>query len=76
MRAHLIVKMFEMYATGNYSIRQIRDEMEKLGLKSKAKNQKPESTGKIYHDLKNPFYYGQQKIKKGTMKGLLYNHKY
>ncbi len=76
MRAHLIVKMFEMYATGNYSIRQIRDEMEKLGLKSKAKNPKPQSTGKIYHDLKNPFYYGQQKIKKGAMKGLLYDHKY
>ena len=75
-RAHLIVKMFEMYATGNYSIRQIRDEMEKLGLKSNTKNPKPSSTGKIYGDLKNPFYYGRKKIKKGVSKGLLYSHKY
>jgi len=74
-RAHLVVKMFEMYATGNYSIRQIRNEMEKLGLKSNTKNPKPSSAGKIYNDLKNPFYYGQREIKKGALKGL-HDHKY
>lgn len=70
-RAHFIVKMFELYATGNYSLRQIRDEMKKLGLRSNNKNPKPLSTGKIHRDLNNPFYYGMMRIK-----GELYPHRY
>lgn len=70
-RAHFIVKIFEMYATGNYSIRQVRDEMEKLGLKGSSEKQKPLSNGMIYSVLKNPFYYGMMRIK-----GNLYPHKY
>ncbi len=70
-RAHFIVKIFEMYATSNYSIRQVRDEMEKLGLKGNSKKQKPLSNGMIYSVLKNPFYCGMMRIK-----GELYPHKY
>src|ERR1700722_16481423 len=32
---HLIVKMFELYVTGNYSFRQITEMMKEMGLKSK-----------------------------------------
>jgi site-specific DNA recombinase len=70
-RTHFIVKIFEMYATGNYSIRQIRKEMEKLGLKGTGPKHKPLSNGMIYSVLKNPFYYGTMRIKEN-----LYPHKY
>ena len=66
---HLIVKMFEMYSTGNYSIRQIADEMEKLGLKSK--RGKSVVLSKIDDALKDSFYYGVMKTKDG-----LYPHRH
>jgi DNA invertase Pin-like site-specific DNA recombinase len=68
-QSYLIVKMFEMYATGNYSIRQIAEEMEKLGLKSKRGNSVVLS--KIDDALKDPFYYGVMKTKNG-----LYPHRH
>jgi len=74
-RAHFIVKIFKMYATGNYSIRQITKKMKELGLKSNTKIPKPLSSGMIYSILKNPFYYGMMRIKSGKLKGL-YPHKY
>ncbi len=70
-RAHFIVKIFEMYATGNYSMRKIRDEMEKMRLKSNTKNPKPLSISRIERALKNSFYYGTMRIK-----NKLYPHKY
>ena len=57
-RAHFIVKIFEMYATGNSSMRIIRDKMERIGLKSNTEDPKPLSVSQIEHILKNPFYYG------------------
>lgn len=74
-RAHFIVEIFEMYATGNYSIRQIRCKVEKLGLRGTSKKQNPISSGMIYNILKNPFYYGVMQVKSGPLKGL-YPHKY
>jgi len=71
VRAHFIVKIFEIYATGNSSMRTIRDKMEELGLKSNTKNLRPLSVSQIEHILKNPFYYGIMRIK-----GNLYPHKY
>jgi len=70
-RAYLITKIFEMYATGNSSMRTIRDEMKKIGLKSNTENPKPLSVSQIEHVLKNPFYYGIMRIKHQ-----LYPHKY
>ncbi len=70
-KAHFVVKIFEMYATDNSSMRIIRDEMEKLGLKSDTKNPQPVSVSRIERILINPFYYGTMKIK-----GKLYPHKY
>ena len=74
-RAHFVVKIFEMYATGNYSIKQVRDKMRELGLKGTSKKQKPISNGMIYSILKNPFYDGIMRIKTGHLKGL-HPHKY
>jgi len=69
-RAHLVVKMFELYTTGNYSIRTLAEEIRKLGLKGTVEG-KPISTGMVFKVLKDPFYYGMMLIK-----GELYPHKY
>ena len=70
-RAHLVVRMFEFYATGNYSIRTLAEEMKKLGLRTTLKNSKPLTTGMIHSTLQNPFYYGMMRVKKE-----LYQHRY
>ena len=70
-RSLYVKQMFEMYATGNYSLRQIKEVMDKTGLTSNTKSPKPLTISMIYHTLKNPFYYGMMKIKNE-----LYRHKY
>ena len=69
-RSHYIVKIYEMYATGNYSMRKIKEDMERSGLRGTAEG-KPLSGSMIQFILKNPFYYGMMKVK-----GELYPHKY
>ena len=71
LKAPFIVKIFEMYATGNYSLLLIKDEMKESGLKGNTKLHKPLTKSMIFHILRNPFYYGMMKIK-----GELYQHKY
>jgi len=71
LRSQFIVKMFEMYATGTSSTKQIQEVMEKMGLRSNTKTPKPLPRGQIYIILRDPFYYGEMKIK-----GVLYPHKY
>ena len=70
-REHYIKKIFEMYASGNYSMKNIAKEMEKLGLTNNTPLKKPASTSQIDRILKNPFYYGQMRVK-----GNLYQHCY
>ena len=65
-----IIKLFETYSTGNYSLKQIKEEMEKIGLRGSVNN-KPLTISMVHHTLKNPFYYGIMRIK-----GQLYQHKY
>jgi site-specific DNA recombinase len=67
--AHLIRKMFELYATGNHSTLTLRTEMSKAGLDSSAG--KPLALSMVGHILNNPFYYGEM-----LSKGKLYPHKY
>ena len=71
LRSHFIVKMFEMYSTGSFSTKKIQQEMERLGLKSNTKEPKPVPKSKIHSLLKDPFYYGEMRIK-----GIIYPHKY
>ena len=70
-RSPYVKQMFEMYATGDYSLRQIEGTMDRAGLKSNTASPKPLSISMLYHTLKNPFYYGMMKIKNE-----LYQHKY
>ena len=56
-KAHLIQKLFEVYAAGNHSIRTLRIESARIGLKNAVGN--PLSTSMIEHILKNPFYCGE-----------------
>ncbi|MDQ3245266.1 MAG: recombinase family protein [bacterium] len=69
IKAHLIKKMFELYATGNHSTLTIRDLILKEGLKSSVG--KPLALSMIDHILNNTFYYGIMVSKKKS-----YPHKY
>jgi site-specific DNA recombinase len=62
-RASFIVKLFELYATGNYSLLKLAEEVEKDGLRTR----KGKKVGKSQFDsiLKNPFYCGTMKTKYG-----------
>ena len=55
-RAHLIKKMFELYSTGEYSLRQITDRMKNLGLRSKSG--RVLLLDEIRRYLRTHFYYG------------------
>jgi DNA invertase Pin-like site-specific DNA recombinase/predicted transcriptional regulator len=55
-RFSLVRKMFELYATGEYSLKDLRNKMTSLGLISR--NGKVFTISNIQMFLKNPFYYG------------------
>lgn len=61
-RSHLVSKIFEMYATGNYSYESIRQEVTRLGLRS-IKGFKLSKSG-IESIIKDPFYCGTATSKK------------
>jgi site-specific DNA recombinase len=56
VRAPLIKKMFELYATGRYTFETLRDVVSAAGLSGDAKNTL--SVSRHQDTLKNPFYYG------------------
>lgn len=56
-KSHLIVKMFELYATGKYSVQEIKDTLTNLGLRSKEGAILPKSS--FAYMLKDPFYCGR-----------------
>lgn len=67
-RALLVKKMFEMYATGLHSIKSLHDFAEEMNLcSSHSKSGKPLGRETIYAMLKNPFYYGEMKIRNEIM---------
>lgn len=66
-RGYLVKKIFELYSTGNYSMKELKDIITKEGLRSK-KGCKI-SNSQVERILKNPFYYGYMEYK-----GLLYKH--
>lgn len=70
-RAFLVKKMFEEYATGIYSLKELRNKTIEWGLKNKTKSNTYLSVSQIDKTLKNPFYYGIMQHK-----GLLYPHIY
>ncbi len=63
-KSKVVIKLYEWYATGAYSMLQLRDKVkEAFGLKM--------PKGHIDFILKNPFYYGEM-----AHDGTLYPHKY
>lgn len=70
-RAFLVKKIFEEYATGLYSLKEIRNKTVEWGLKNKTASKTYLSVSQIDKILQNPFYYGIMKHK-----GLLYPHIY
>ncbi len=70
-RAHLIVKIFELYSTGLHSIRSIQQEVTKLGMRSRAEKVLTKST--IERILNETFYHGMGYSKKYNE---YYAHKY
>ena len=61
-RAFLVKKMFELYATGNYSIRKLVKEMNERGLTNNPSGT-PMISSQVDKKLKNTFYYGVMKFK-------------
>jgi site-specific DNA recombinase len=55
-RSYMIAKIFELYATGNYSLEQVTEYAKKEGLRSRRNYKIYKST--IYKILKDPIYYG------------------
>ena len=67
-RSPFIKKMFEMYATGNYSIKALQQFAKDMNLCSvRNKNNKTLGRETIWNILKNPFYYGEMRIRGETM---------
>jgi DNA invertase Pin-like site-specific DNA recombinase len=64
-RAPLIQKLFNLYATGNYSLLALKEEAEKMGLRTK-KGQKV-AKSQVDDILKNPFYCGTMETKYGII---------
>lgn len=63
-RAPFVKKMFEMYATGQYSVKRLQEFAKEMNLcSSHSKTNKPLGRETIYAMLKNPFYYGEMVIR-------------
>jgi site-specific DNA recombinase len=58
-KAPHIIKMFELYSTGNYSTPALVEVMHKEGLRNRSGKKVGKS--RLYDLLSNPFYYGQMK---------------
>jgi len=67
--AHLVKRVFELYATGNYSFYKVRDIVTLDGLKNEFGKKLAPSM--IEFILNNPFYYGYMRSNE-----ILYPHKY
>jgi len=70
-RADLVIKLFEWYATGRYSMELLRRKAKSEGLRNNSKKAGVLTKSQIDHILKNPFYYGEMRYK-----GKLYPHRY
>ena len=69
VKAHLIKKIYEFYASGNYSMITLAKKMKELGLRGKSG--KVMGVSMIEYILKNKFYYGIMDVNKRE-----YPHKY
>ena len=68
-KSHFIQRLFELYATGLYSIKTLSLKISNEGLRGEFN--KPLVPSMVYHILNNPFYYGEMRTC-----GQIYPHKY
>ena len=66
-KAHLVKKMFKVYATGNYTLKRMSEWCKKIGLKSNLDNDI--SPGQVQSTLQNIFYIGLMKYKGEVFEG-------
>ncbi|MBU1932115.1 recombinase family protein, partial [Patescibacteria group bacterium] len=69
-RFKLVKRIFQLYSTGNYSLKEVRNIITKAGLRSR--NEKVLCVSNIQAILVNPFYYGAFKFNNELYQG---NHK-
>jgi site-specific DNA recombinase len=75
-RGPLITFAFQLYATGEYSIAQLADELERLGLRSRSTAKrvpKPLGTTVVQRLLRNPYYVGTIVYRRGTKQEQTYD---
>lgn len=68
-RGPLVTLAWQLYATGEYSLTQLADEMERLGLRSRPNRRWPAtplSVSALHRMLRNPYYVGMIVYKRGT----------
>ena len=68
-RHHFVTLAFELYASGEYSISRLVNELYRLGLRSYPTRRYPEGkvgTAALQRLLRNPYYAGQLIYKRGT----------
>jgi DNA invertase Pin-like site-specific DNA recombinase len=70
-RSHYVVRLFELYSTGQYSMQQLKDKLTKEGLTNTRPPYRPLTKSQIAYVLENPFYYGFMRYK-----GELHQHRY
>ncbi|OIO53478.1 hypothetical protein AUJ46_04735 [Candidatus Peregrinibacteria bacterium CG1_02_54_53] len=71
-RAPLVKNGFEMYATGNFSLKALAKKLAGMGLTTNTDSQRPMYTSYLEAQIiKNPFYYGEMEFKEK-----LYPHQY
>lgn len=70
-RAPIIVRMFQEYAKGIYTLSEVRSLSIKWGLKNRVGKKGDITISQTHQILRNPFYYGKMRIK-----GRLFDHKY
>jgi site-specific DNA recombinase len=68
-RQHFMTLAFQLYATGEYSLSQLRDELYRLGLRSRPRKQRPAQrvgTASVQRILRDAYYVGLIVYKRGT----------
>ncbi|MFW5703680.1 MAG: recombinase family protein, partial [Patescibacteria group bacterium] len=63
----LVIKMFELYSTQNYSLKSLTAKVTKLGLRGRTGNRIPRS--RIHQLLRDPFYMGKFRWKDQIYQG-------
>ena len=74
-RGHYITCAFELYASGDYSVKQLAAELERLGLRSRPdrrSNGRPLGTSVVHRLLRNRVYIGKIVYKPGTEEEMVF----